>query len=76
MQMDKHSVCLAMAGPRQQVLFLLHLALSELAAELLPALPAALLPGGARAREDRVIASHVVRAEPSLTRPRGWHLQP
>lgn len=43
--------------------------LGELSAELLPALWAALLPGGASARENRIIASRVVHAEPSLTHP-------
>lgn len=61
---------------RQQVLFLLHLVLRELSAELLPTLSAALLPGRAGARENRIIASHVVLAEPSLTHPQSGICSP
>lgn len=55
--------------PRQRVLFLLHLAPGELSSGLLPAPPAAPLPGGAGARESRGRLPFV-HVEPSLAHPR------
>lgn len=74
--MDKLSVCLAMAGPDSKSCSYSICFLGELSAELLPNLSAALLPGGAGARENRIIASRVVHAEPSLTHPQSGICSP